>query len=276
MLLSVAAATVLFTSGCGSSSDDDVVASVDTSQLDRDTFEQLVNDSEAANGTPVDSQPDADAARTEGDTARGIVGQWITLELVRHDMTAMGVPIPEVDASLTGAERFNEEYQTIGLAWVDQGDDALGDQALADWYAQGPSESGIACVGHILVKEESEAQDVLDRLDAGEAFGDVAAQTSLDTQSAAQGGSVGCRPLSAFSTTFIPEFVDGALAAEVGTPTQPVESQYGHHVIRIMPFDELTPDDLILARLIALGQWHDVDVDPEIGAWEWINVTPLG
>ncbi len=276
MLLSVAVATVLFISGCGSSSDSDVVASVDDATLDRDTFEQLVNDSEAATGTPVDSQPPADAARTDGEAARNIVGQWITLELVRQDMKANDVPIPEVDAALTGAERFQQEYQTTGLAWVDQGDEALADQQLADWYNQGPSESGIACVGHILVQEQSEAQAVLDRLEAGEAFGDVAAQTSLDPQSAAQGGSLGCRPVTNFSSTFIPEFVEGSLAAEVGVPTQPVESQYGQHVIRIVPFDELAGDDLILARLIALGQWHDVDVDPQIGAWELIRVNPLG
>jgi hypothetical protein len=131
-------------------------------------------------------------------------------------------------------------------------------------------------VQHILVAEKSEAQVVLDRLEAGEAFGDVAAQTSLDTQSGVQGGSLGCRPLSAFTQAFIPEFVEGSLAAEIGVPTQPVESQFGQHVIRVAPFEELSSDDVILTRLIALGQWHDVETDPEIGAWEWLNVAPLG
>lgn len=276
MLLSVAAAAVLFTSGCGSTSDGDVVASVGDVTLDRDTFEQLVNDSETANGVPADSQPAADAARTDGDAARNIVGQWITLELVRQDMQANDVPLPEVDTSLSGNERFQQDYQATGLAWVDQGDEVLADQQLQDWYNQGPSASGIACVGHILVKEESEAQAVLDRLEAGEAFGDVAAQTSLDAQSAAQGGALGCRPVTNFSSTFIPEFVDASLAAEVGVPTQPVASEFGQHVILVMPFEELAGDDLILARLIALGQWNDVDVDPQIGAWELIRVNPLG
>ena len=272
----MAAAAVLFTSGCGSTSDGDVVASVGDVTLDRDTFEQLVNDSETANGVPADSQPGADAARTDGDAARNIVGQWITLELVRQDMQANDVPLPEVDTSLSGNERFQQDYQATGLAWVDQGDEVLADQQLQDWYNQGPSASGIACVGHILVKEESEAQAVLDRLEAGEAFGDVAAQTSLDAQSAAQGGALGCRPVTNFSSTFIPEFVDASLAAEVGVPTQPVASEFGQHVILVMPFEELAGDDLILARLIALGQWNDVDVDPQIGAWELIRVNPLG
>jgi hypothetical protein len=66
------------------------------------------------------------------------------------------------------------------------------------------------------------------------------------------------------------------LSADVGVPTEPVESQFGQHVIRITPFDELSGDDLILTRLIALGQWHDVETDPEIGTWNWLNVAPLG
>lgn len=262
----------LFASGCGSVSDGDVVARVDDSELDRESFTQLVNDREAAD--PAGDQDGS--ARTTGETARDVTGQFVTLELVRRDLEAMGVPIPPVDSSLTGAERFDAEYQAIGQTWVQQGSDVLGDPALRAWYDQGPSESGVACVQHILVAEESEAQAVLDRLDAGESFGDVAAQTSLDTQSGVQGGSLGCQPLSNFTQTYVPEFVEGSLAAEIGVPSQPVESDFGHHVIRIVPFDELSSDDVILTRLIALGQWHDVETDPEIGAWGWLNVEPLG
>jgi hypothetical protein len=275
-LVLAVAGVALALSGCGATSDGDVVASVDDIELDRDTFEQLVNDREAASGNPVDSQPDADAARTDGQTARDVAGQFITLELVRKDLEEMGEPVPEVDSSLTGAEKFDAEYQAVGTAWVNQGGEVLGSPALQNWYAQGPTESGIACVQHILVGDTSEAQAVLERLDAGEAFADVAAETSLDTQSAVEGGVLGCRPMSNFSATFIPEFVDASLAAEVGVPTEPVESEFGQHVIRVIPFEELGGDDLILARLIALGQWHDVETDPEIGTWEWINVTQLG
>src|SRR3954471_6210315 len=133
----------LFASGCGSSSNSDAVASVNDVRLDRDTFEALVNASEATNGTPVDSQPDADAARTDGDTARAVVGKWVTGELVRADLAAMGVPVPAVDSSLTGAEKSDAEFNSVAQTWVAQGDDALGDQALEDWYNQGPSKSEV-------------------------------------------------------------------------------------------------------------------------------------
>jgi hypothetical protein len=267
-------AIALAASGCGSVSDGDIVVRVDDSTLDRDTFTELVNEREAADPNAVDAQNDPD--RASGDTARAIAGQFVTLELVRIDLDEMGVPVPPVDSSLTGTARFDAEYQAVGQTWVSQDSALLADEALETWYDQGPSKSGVACVQHILVADESEAQAVLDRLEAGEAFGDVAAQTSLDTQSGVQGGSLGCRPLSAFTQAFIPEFVEGSLAAEIGVPTPPVESQFGQHVIRVTPFEELSSDDVILTRLIALGQWHDVETDPEIGAWEWLNVAPLG
>ena len=266
----------LVASGCGSSSKTDVVASVNDVELERDTFEELVNASEAANGTPADSQPDADAARTDGDTARAVVGRWVTGELVRADLSEMGVAIPEVDSSLTGAERSDAEFNTLAQTWIAEGDEVLGDQALENFYDEGPATSEVACVQHILVANESDAQAVLDRLDAGETFAEVAADVSLDTQSAVQGGALGCRPLSAFTAAFIPEFVEGSLAAEVGVPTQPVASQFGQHVIRVTPFEELSADDLILTRLIALGHWQDVEIDPQIGTWESGRVAPLG
>jgi hypothetical protein len=131
-------------------------------------------------------------------------------------------------------------------------------------------------VQHILVEERAQAEDVLARLDAGEPFADVAADTSTDPGSAAQGGSLGCAPLSTFRQQFIPEFVEGSLAAEVGVPTQPIESEFGHHVIRVTPFDELAGDDILVSRLIALADWHEVETDPEIGVWEFPNVVPLG
>jgi hypothetical protein len=279
--VSVAAAGVILagvlTTGCGAVSDNDVVASVDDATLHRDLFADLVADREAAAGLPADAQSDADLARTDGDTARGITGQFITAELARSDLDAFGIAVPPIDSSLTGAPRFDAEYQAIGQAWVGAPHELIADDPLRDWYNQGPQETGWACVSHILVEDEAQARAVLDRLDGGEEFGAVAADVSLDTGSAAQGGSLGgCMPVANFQEQYDPDFVDAALAAEVGVPTQPVETQFGQHVIKIVPFDELSDNDVLAARLIALGDWHDVETDPEIGVWSFPNVTALG
>ena len=59
-------------------------------------------------------------------------------------------------------------------------------------------------------------------------------------------------------------------------PTAPVESDFGFHIIRLAPFDTLSGNDLLVARLIALDDWHDVETDPEIGVWSFPAVAPLG
>ncbi|MCB1247184.1 MAG: hypothetical protein KDB69_07960, partial [Acidimicrobiia bacterium] len=57
------------------------------------------------------------------------------------------------------------------------------------------------CASHILVATEAEAQDVIARIDAGEDFGDVADEVSLDTASA--GGVLPCpTPISSLITEF--------------------------------------------------------------------------
>jgi hypothetical protein len=269
-------ATLVVLAGCGAVPDNDVVARVGDAELDRDEFSALVDARRAATGVPSDSLPEAEAARVDGETARGITGQFVVMELVRSDMIELGLELPEVDSSLEGADRFDAEYQAIGLAWSSAPPETMADARLGDWYAQGPTESGIACVQHILVEERADADAVLERLGTGESFADVAADSSTDPGSAAQGGSLGCAPVSTFRQQFIPEFVDGALAAEVGVPTEPIETEFGLHVIRVTPFEELSGDDILVSRLVALADWHEVETDPEIGIWEFPNVVPLG
>jgi parvulin-like peptidyl-prolyl isomerase len=262
--------------GCSTVTESDIVARVDDAELDRDQFAELVDARRAAEGVPVDSLPEPVAARVEGQTARDIAGQFVTAELVRNDLAALGIEVPEVDSELPALEQFDTEYQLLGQAWVTASPELLADEKLREFYEQGPSTTGVVCVQHILVAEQAEAQAVIDRIDGGEQFEAVAADTSLDTQSGAQGGSLGCSPVDAFRDTFVPEFVDGALATEFGVVSEPVESEFGFHLIRTVPFDGLVGNDLLLTRLVALGAWHDVMTDPEVGTWSVINVVPLG
>lgn len=276
LTVAAAALTSLVTAGCGLSSDTDIVARVDDAELDRELFRELVDARREQSGIPADSLSDSEAARIDGQTARGIAGQFVTLELVRNDLRQLGIDEPAVDGELRGAERFDAEYSAIGEAWVGAPSELIGDERLRDWYDQGPQTSGVFCVQHILVADLEAAGAVTDRLDAGEAFATVAAEESLDTQSGLQGGSLGCTPTRTFRQTYIPEFVDGSLGLDIGTPSGPVESQFGQHIIRVMPFDELTGDDLLVSRLVALSDWHDVETDPLIGVWEFPSVLPLG
>ena len=98
---------------------------------------------------------------------------------------------------------------------------------------------------HILVKTEAEAKDIIAQLGKKAKFEKLAAK-SIDTGSAAQGGSLGW----AIPETYVPEFASAMVALKKGEYTkEPVQSQFGWHVIKIddtrelkaPPFDEVKP-----------------------------------
>ncbi|WP_127144123.1 peptidylprolyl isomerase [Pelagibacterium montanilacus] len=98
---------------------------------------------------------------------------------------------------------------------------------------------------HILVPTIEEAQEVLAELEGGMAFEEAATEYSIDTGSAAEGGDLGW-----FRTGMMVEpFEQAAFALEVGQMSEPVESQFGFHIIELQdrrvssapPLEQLQP-----------------------------------
>ncbi len=90
---------------------------------------------------------------------------------------------------------------------------------------------------HILVETEEEAKKVAERLAAGEDFATVADEVSIDK--AAKGGDLGYFRKG----QMVKEFEDAAMALEVGGISEPVESQFGYHIILLE--DKKTYNDLL-------------------------------
>ena len=139
-----------------------------------------------------------------------------------------------------------------------------------------PLEFTQVCASHILVETEAEAQAVVDRLEAGEDFATVAAEISIDTGSAPDGGSLGCGA----AATYVPAFAEATVSAPIGEVTGPVETEFGFHVIVVDERTVATPDEVLpfmedQVTFAATDAWlldavttAEVTVDEQYGTWE--------
>lgn len=160
----------------------------------------------------------------------------------------------------------------------------LSKAGLSEYYEKNKDKFSRVCAAHILVGTREEADAVLARLNAGEDFAAVAQQVSLDTGSAANGGDLG--PNCAARGEFVTEFEQVAFEIPVGTVSDPVQTQFGFHIIKVrerpvLPFAEV--EEQVRALVSAEGSEQfgdflrkaladgDVVVDPRYGT---LNVTP--
>lgn len=139
------------------------------------------------------------------------------------------------------------------------------------------------CVSHILVETEEEAQEVMDRLEAGEEFGELAQELSQDPGSAENSGVLPCGSAG----QYVEEFRDASLAAPIGEVyAEIVESQFGFHVMLVTdrsdpPIEDLPTQAEITETLEAdsialeLNSWFieqvtaaEVTVEEEYGTWQ--------
>lgn len=139
------------------------------------------------------------------------------------------------------------------------------------------------CVSHILLNTEVEALDIMDRLEAGGDFAEIASELSMDIQSGADGGVLPCGSAG----QYVSEFREVSLVAPIGEVySTPVETQFGFHVMKVtdrtepaagdLPTEEEIFDALESAAVAAeLQTWFleqmnaaEVTVDEEFGIWQ--------
>jgi parvulin-like peptidyl-prolyl isomerase len=87
---------------------------------------------------------------------------------------------------------------------------------------------------HILVETEEEANTIYDRLKAGEDFTQLAQELSMDTGSGAVGGDLGWFGRGAM----VAPFEEAAYSLEVGEISEPVQSDFGYHIIQVLGHQE--------------------------------------
>jgi parvulin-like peptidyl-prolyl isomerase len=160
----------------------------------------------------------------------------------------------------------------------------LTDEELRNLYRDQMLSFTTIQVDHILVETQAEAEDAYRQVTAPGAteqdFLDLAKEVSIDPSAQQNSGSLG----SAVASTYVAEFAEAAVALEPGQVSQPVQTQYGWHVIRMVD-KEITPfaeaKDQLLADNAgdAFDAWlrdqadGSVDVSPRYGRWDPATVS---
>ena len=180
-----------------------------------------------------------------------------------------GLPIERLDVIANQQvirERLFEQFQGDAVPATDA------DARLL--LSSDPNGRTTACVRHILVPTEQEAIEARSRIEGGEAFADVATEVGTDG-TAASGGDLGCQPLG----MYVAEFANAAAAATIGDVSEPVESQFGWHLILVESredpsleslreeIDAGRVNQLVDAWLLNTVTGAIVEVDVQYGVW---------
>lgn len=183
-------------------------------------------------------------------------------------------PTTEVEATPTDVpptptayteKMFNEDYdtfatnlkQSIGVSEKQFREivhaQLLRDKLLDEITKDIPQEEEQVWARHILVETEEEALDVLARLESGEDFASLAQEVSTDPGSAVNGGDLGWFGQG----RMVPAFEEAAYSLEIGEISDPVQSDFGWHIIQklgheIRPVDDATYDQF---KQTAFNDW---------------------
>ncbi len=126
-------------------------------------------------------------------------------------------------------------------------DEAVTDASIQAFYDEniGGTEGGIEFnASHILVSTLEEAEAALERLAAGEEFAALATELSQDPGSGANGGSLGWFGPG----MMVAPFEAAVTELEAGAISEPVETQFGFHIITLNETRDQQPPELEAVR----------------------------
>ncbi|EON94098.1 PpiC-type peptidyl-prolyl cis-trans isomerase [Marinobacter lipolyticus SM19] len=132
-------------------------------------------------------------------------------------------------------ERVDAEYIALSLEALAETVE-VSDEELKAYYEERASElaSEERRAAHILIESGDDASETVstiqDRLESGEAFADLAEEFSVDTMSASEGGELGFAGRGIYDEAF----EETLFALEEGEVSEPVETGFGIHLIKLL------------------------------------------
>ena len=218
-------------------------------------FDVALRNVAAQQGVPLD-----DATRAQFESFRPVyLDQRATELALLEEAEARGLALSDedVDARVAEARANFESDEAFGAALEEAGfaDEAglreiiretetvqrvidalrgeveVGDEDVEAYYSENQAQFEApeqVCARHILVETEEEAQSILQELNGGADFAELAQERSTDPGSGAQGGDLGCFT----QDRMVAPFAEAAFNASVDEVVGPVETQFGYHLIK--------------------------------------------
>ncbi|MGM0396549.1 MAG: peptidylprolyl isomerase [Bacillota bacterium] len=205
--------------------------------------------------------------KTMGESLEDSILQKLIMErLIQVDSETKGIEttdeelqqyIDEYKESIGGEESYQQFLESNNLSeeyFVDNmkkellgkkhKEDFVGNLTVSDedamaYYDENRESLVEVNASHILLGTEEEALDIINRLNEGEDFAEVAKVESLDSISAVNGGNLGYFGKG----QMIPEFEEVVFQLEEGEISEAVKTEVGYHVIKVQDrmesFEEL-------------------------------------
>lgn len=287
-LLLLASASILLVS-CGATNQ---AASINGSSISDDVLEQTVADfAEIGEIQLNDGVADAEVVRS-------LLTSLIRAEATNQVIVANGESITEADRDEVRSGLDDEGIDGLpvtlrnliielnaAMAALSRVKAPSVDQ-ISDRYNSNPKSLGMLCMRHLVVEEESTANEALDELGASptdDAFAAVAGKYSIEPNAKESGGALrgqsgDCIGLNEYQAGFDPGFVAGALSARTGVPTAPVKSEFGWHVIYVRPFTAVSESvsanfSTAAGEFLLLGAMADakISVATRYGKWDPVS-----
>lgn len=117
--------------------------------------------------------------------------------------------------------------------------------SVADVEEVTDEEGNVTHICHPTDEEKAKLDECLEKIKADNvAFGEIAQEYSDDTGSASNGGSIGL-VYESNRSTWVKEFADASMSLKDGEISEPVETQFGYHIIKVSTpsIEELVADE---------------------------------
>lgn len=200
-----------------------------------------------------------------------------TPTFVPEDVTPTATPYT-VDGFKSQYQSTVDEYESYGISEetlrAAYKVDLLRKKVSEAVAADTPTVAEQVWARHILVGDNSLAVTVSALLAQGVDFARAAQDYSLDTGSGANGGDLGWFGKG----VMVPEFETAAFSQPIGEIGQPIQSQFGYHIIQVLGRGDvpLTTSQLQQARDTAFSEWlTKANEDVEITIFDiWMQHIP--